>query len=129
MEFKKTQASFHAHIETFGLGNYRGNAFTTGCSPQADEFADFEDCSRSSEIFDMTDMTWLNFRDVPDYPFTRVSKYVPDCRMSGTQFLFLEEFMNTQQLIHLTQYSLLVVIIQGMLSPNTEMIDGSKLLL
>ena len=87
MEFKKTQASFHAHIETFGLGNYRGNAFTTGCSPQADEFADFEDCSRSSEIFDMTDMTWLSYRNVrvPDYPFTTEYEYVLDRRESGTQ--------------------------------------------
>ena len=73
VEFKQTESSQRPHIGTFGLGNYRGNAFTTGCSPDAPNFDDFGDdsCSRSSEIFDMTDMTWLNYRNVPDYPFTK----------------------------------------------------------
>ena len=68
--------SQYPHIETFGLGNYRGNALTTGCSPNA---PDFDDCSRRTEIFDMTDMTWRNFWNnpgVPDYPFAKTNEYV-----------------------------------------------------
>ena len=89
VEFKQTPSSLRSHIGTFGLGNYRGNAFTTGCSPAAPNFEDFGDdsCSTSSEIFDMTDMTWLSYRNVrvPDYPFTTEYEYVLDRRKSGTQ--------------------------------------------
>ena len=87
MKFEKTQNSYYAHYQTFGLGNYRGNAFTTGCSHEGGF------CYQKTEILDMTEMKWYNdklmvtsdtFRptDVPpgdvlpgdippDYPFTQ----------------------------------------------------------
>ena len=90
VEFKKTQSSLRTHIGTFGLGNYRGNAFTTGCSPDDPNFVNFGDdsCSIKSEIYDMTDMIWLNYRDVPDYPFATEYEYVSVRHKSQNQFLF-----------------------------------------
>ena len=131
VEFKQTMSSLRSHIGTFGLGNYRGNAFTTGCSPDALNFDDFGDdsCSRTSEIFDMTDMTWLNYRHVPDYPFTTEYEYALDRRKCGTQYLFSGVFIIIQQHIHLRQCLSLAVIIQEILSPNLETINGNKLLL
>ena len=133
VEFKQTQSSLRPHIGTFGLGNYRGNAFTTGCSPDAPNFDDFGDdsCSRTSEIFDMTDMMWSSYLNVrvPDYPFTTENEYVLDNRKKGTQYSFSGEFIIIQQHIHLRQYLSLAVIIQEILSPNSETIIGNKLLL
>ena len=59
------QSSNYNHHETFGLGNYRGNALTTGCSPKAD---DQDVCHKKTEIFDLKEMRWY---DAPDYPFIR----------------------------------------------------------
>ena len=130
LEFKHTEPSLHQHIGTFGLGNYRGNAFTTGCSPDAPRFDYFPySCNRISAIFDMTDMTWSNYRYVPDYPFTTEYEYALDRRKSGTQYIFSGEFIIIQQHIHLRQCLSLAVIIQEILSPNLETINGNKLLL
>ena len=51
-----------SHRYTMGLGNYRGNAFTTGCWGYG------SDCSSkvATEILDMTTLTWTRG---PDYPF------------------------------------------------------------
>ena len=130
VEFKQTESSPRPHIGTFGLGNYRGNAFTTGCSPEAPNFDDFGDdsCSRTTEIFDMTDMAWASYhRNFPDYPFVTEYRYVLDKRKSGAQYLFSGGFIIIQQHIHLRQYLSLAVIIQGILSPNSETINGNKL--
>ena len=56
------QDSKFSHEYTFGLGNYRSKAFTTGC--------DGSSCSSkvATEILDMTTLTWTNG---PDYPFAR----------------------------------------------------------
>ena len=51
-------------METFGLGTYRGNAFTTGCSPNAEEH---DKCYKKTEIFDLSEMVWNG--EIPDYPF------------------------------------------------------------
>ena len=82
------QDSSYSHSETFGLGNYRGNAFTTGCNPQHFMGPDnpeygslFKYCTKT-EIFDMAAMQWYNdqsmatFQGPPDYPF--ISNGPPD---------------------------------------------------
>ena len=73
MKFERTQDSFYSHTETFGLGNYQGNAFTTGCSPNAQEYPK---CHAKTEIFDMSEMVWysdmrpsVTFQSPSDYPF------------------------------------------------------------
>ena len=45
---------------TLGLGNYRGNALTTGC----DHFG--KNCFNKTEILDMTTLEWS---DAPDFPY------------------------------------------------------------
>ena len=76
-EFKPMPKSYFYHSETFGLGNYRGNAFTTGCSPNG---ADWKYCNRVTEIFDMNSLTWFDpfdlERNIPDYPFATEFEYV-----------------------------------------------------
>ena len=70
------QSSNYNHHETFGLGNYRGNALTTGCSPKAIKWSsehgsyvsDQDVCHKKTEIFDLKEMRWY---DAPDYPFIR----------------------------------------------------------
>ena len=56
LKFEKTQNSYYSHVETLGLGNYRGNAFTTGCNPNAMYISD--GCEQKTEIFDMELMQW-----------------------------------------------------------------------
>ena len=52
-----------SHRYTYGLGNYRGKAFTTGCD------GPFYCTSKvATEMLDMTTLTWT---DGPDYPFAR----------------------------------------------------------
>ena len=47
-------------MDTQGLGNYNGNAITTGCY-------DEKECYLKTEILDMTTMTWS---DANDYPYS-----------------------------------------------------------
>ena len=58
--YVEVEVSKYSHDRTFGLGNYRGKAFTTGCYGQT--------CTRmvETELLDMTTMKWS---DGPDYPF------------------------------------------------------------
>ena len=81
LKFEKTQNSYYSHSETFGLGNYRGNAFTTGCSPNTYISGD---CDKKTEIFDMEEMQWYSDKSMvasetyvvpPDYPFTQTGIY------------------------------------------------------
>ena len=76
--FKQMPKSWTYHSETFGLGNYRGNAFTTGCSPNG---GDWKNCNRATEIFDTNDLTWFHplvglEKPIPDYPFATEFEYV-----------------------------------------------------
>ena len=73
-EFKPMRKSYFYHSETFGLGNYRGNAFTTGSSPKIG--SDFKHYSRSTEIFNMNNLTWSKKESIPHYPFATASEYV-----------------------------------------------------
>ena len=57
--FVTVEDSKHSHRETYGLGNYRGKAFTTGCWQSST-------CNVATELLDMTTMKWS---DGPDYPF------------------------------------------------------------
>ena len=52
-------SSKYSHDNTYGMGNYMGQALTTGC------YYDL-DCSHKTELMDMTTLTWS---DGPDYPF------------------------------------------------------------
>ena len=45
---------------TYGLGNYLGSAFTTGCEHNG------KGCSNKTEILDMATLEWS---DAPDYPY------------------------------------------------------------
>ena len=58
--YVEVEVSKYSHDRTFGLGNYRGKAFTTGCHTW---------CSSkvATELLDMTTMKWS---DGPDYPFS-----------------------------------------------------------
>ena len=58
--YVEVEVSKYSHDRTFGLGNYRGKAFTTGCR--------YEGCTSyvATELLDMTTMKWS---DGPDYPF------------------------------------------------------------
>ena len=59
-EFYQTlENSKYSHLNTFALGNYRGQAFATGCD-------DSSSCYRKTELFDMTTLKWTNG---PDYPY------------------------------------------------------------
>lgn len=60
--------SNHRH-RSAGLGNYQGNAFTTGCDPDYlfnDEF--YEDCGKKSEILNLSSLTWST---APEFPYAR----------------------------------------------------------
>ena len=52
--------STHSHAVTWGLGNYKGKAFTTGCKHS-------DTCGRKTEVLDLTTMTWSG---KVDYPLT-----------------------------------------------------------
>ena len=58
--YNQVEDSKYSHELTFGLGNYRGKAFTTGCY--------YYGCTSkvATELLDMTTMKWF---DGPDYPF------------------------------------------------------------
>ena len=92
-KFQETDDSYFDHSETFGLGNYRGKAFTTGCSPKSSEWdskdwrGDKSSCKRRTEIMDMWDGGYWRTRheienlfivpeQIPDYPFATGDKYV-----------------------------------------------------
>ena len=77
LKFEKTQNSYYSHVETLGLGNYRGNALTTGCNPTAMYIAD--GCEQKTEIFNMELMQWQSDKSMvasstfdvpPDYLFS-----------------------------------------------------------
>ena len=55
------EISKFSHRYTYGLGNYRDKAFTTGCRGSSS-------CKVATEMLDMTTLTWT---DGPDYPFAR----------------------------------------------------------
>ena len=58
--YVQVEDSKYSHDRTFGLGNYRGKAFTTGCHAYG--------CTSkvATELLDMTTMKWS---DGPNYPF------------------------------------------------------------
>ena len=57
--FEETASSKVSHQETFGMGNYKGQALTTGCSTSGA-------CGLRTEIMDMDKMRWS---DEDDYPY------------------------------------------------------------
>ena len=57
--FEETASSKVSHQETFGMGNYKGQALTTGCSTSGA-------CGLRTEIMDMDRMRWS---DEEDYPY------------------------------------------------------------
>ena len=63
--YDTVKASKYGHGVTYGLGNYKGNAFTTGC--HAKMRLDY-DCSVKTEILDMKTMIWSQ---AADYPYTK----------------------------------------------------------
>ena len=52
-------SSKFSHVLTYGMGNYIGQALTTGCSVGSN-------CNVKTELMDMKTLTWS---DGPDYPF------------------------------------------------------------
>ena len=61
----KLKDSNFSHRSTYGLGNYRGKAFTTGC-------ANSRKCYVKTEMFDLVTRDWIM---AEDYPFAG-SKFV-----------------------------------------------------
>ena len=59
-DFGIVQDSHYSHLMSFGLGNYRGAAFTTGC----DHYG--KNCFNKTEILNMQTLEWS---EAPDYPF------------------------------------------------------------
>ena len=58
--------SKYSHDWTFGLGNYRGKAFTTGCW-SGDCWTFYPVMSKvKTEILDLTTLKWS---EAPEYPF------------------------------------------------------------
>ena len=57
--FEETASSKVSHQQTFGMGNYKGQALTTGCSTGGA-------CGLKTELMDMHKMRWS---DEEDYPF------------------------------------------------------------
>ena len=51
-------SSKYSHRETYGMGNFMGQALTTGCWEGS--------CAVKTELMDMSTLTWS---DGPDYPF------------------------------------------------------------
>ena len=54
--------SKYSHLYTYGMGNYMGQALTTGCFSWTSD----ANCYIKTELMDMTTLTWS---DGPDYPF------------------------------------------------------------
>ena len=50
----------YSHKKTWGLGKYKGQAFTTGCVHSTT-------CGRKTEVLDLTTMIWS---EKADYPIT-----------------------------------------------------------
>ena len=61
--YAQVEDSKYSHDQTFGLGNYRGKAFTTGCY-----YIQARGCT-SKVATEFLDMTTLKWSDGPDYPF------------------------------------------------------------
>ena len=57
--FEETASSKVSHRETFGMGNYKGQALVTGCGTGGA-------CGLRTEIMDMDKMRWS---DEDDYPY------------------------------------------------------------
>ena len=57
--YVRVEETKYSHRGTLGLGNYRGKAFTTGCSSSCTSQV-------ATELLDMTTMKWS---DGPYYPF------------------------------------------------------------
>ena len=55
-------SSKYFHYLTYGMGNYMGQALTTGCYSSSSS----ANCFVKTELMDMTTLTWS---DGPDYPF------------------------------------------------------------
>ena len=93
-KFQEIDDSLYDHSETFGLGNYRGHAFTTGCSPMSSQWeyenywGNKDSCKRKTEIMDMDTLEWdttvwikdmdgrYEYGRTSDYPFVSGDKYV-----------------------------------------------------
>ena len=58
--YVRVEDSKYSHAYTFGLGNYRGKGFTTGCY--------YYGCTSKVET-ELLDMTTLKWSDGTDYPF------------------------------------------------------------
>ena len=57
--FQSVGSSKYSHVMTYGMANYRENAFTMGC-------AFGYDCADKTEIMDMRTLTWF---ETLNYPF------------------------------------------------------------
>lgn len=57
--YRSVGSSSYAHQYTYGLANYKGKAFTTGCFFSSS-------CAVKTELMDMNTLTWS---PGPDYPF------------------------------------------------------------
>ena len=57
--FQTAGSSKFSHRYTLGMGNYKGQAITTGCS-------DISTCSIKTELMNMETLEWSNG---PDYTF------------------------------------------------------------
>ena len=81
--FNETAQSTYSHENTRGLGNYLGNAFTTGCYHRGKTIkaigesiihgetgsrSDQRICNIKTEIFDLTKNSWS---EIADYPHAR----------------------------------------------------------
>ena len=59
--YQTLEPTTYSHASTFGLANYKGKAFTTGCCNSTK-------CYKKTELLDMTTMKWSHG---PDYPFSK----------------------------------------------------------
>ena len=59
-DFETVGSSQFSHRETFGLGNYKGQALTTGCCIREMRGCERAACSIKTELLNMTTMTWSN---------------------------------------------------------------------
>ena len=64
--FTTAGSSKFSHTLTYGMGNYKGQALTTGCLETNSVVS--SNCGVKTEIMDMTTLKWT---DGPDYTFGR----------------------------------------------------------